>query len=214
MTKIRMFMFAAVAVIVAFGMVGQQALALDVHFHSMIIGKADVPDVMPDAASQLHQLITVMAVASPETSSSNFYWPCFTGGSDPLCSSIPAGGVVLGAPFYTWPLTTCTSSTAACGQIYWLFETDVASTKAAIDVSVTVTQGTSTIYNTGTVDVGTNPGAGYVEVIWADVGFGPGDCATGTCATPVAGAATITTTTTVGKQKATGKATITLSATE
>jgi hypothetical protein len=214
MTKLRMFMFAAAAVIVAFGVSAQQALALDPHFKVTVMKAPGViTDAVPAAASQLHQLYTTMGVAAPADSLGNGYWPCFTGGSDADCSSIPAGAVVVGIPFYTWNLTACTSSTSACGQISWMFETDVASTSATIDVSITVTQGTSTIMNTGTVPVGTNPGAGYVEVISDNVGFGPGDCAVGTCATPVAGAAKITVTTTIGKQKATGTANITLSAT-
>jgi hypothetical protein len=211
MTKIRMFMFAALAVIVAFGVCGQQALALDPHFKTIVVGRAPVSDAVPDAAAQVHQLYTMMGVAPPLDASSLDTWPCFTGGSDPDCSSIAPGGLVLGIPFYTWSLTSCTSSTAACGQISWMFETDVTSTKTAIDVSITVTQGTSTIMNTGTVKIGTNPGSGYVEVISDNVGFGPGDCVVGTCATPVAGAAKITVTTTIGKQKATGVENITLS---
>jgi len=216
MTKTRISMFAALAVIVALGLFGQPALAADFQLHSMIIAKADLPAgmVSPDAASQLHQLVTAMGAGSPDTSSDVPYWPCFTGGSDPACSSIPAGGIVLGAPFYTWPLTTCTSSTEACGTIYWLFETDVASTKAEIDVTVTVTQGSNTIYTVGGA-VGKNPGAGNVEIVYANAAFGEGDCFNGgTCVNPSAGVATITTTTTIGKQSATGKATITLSASD
>jgi hypothetical protein len=55
MTKIRMFMFAALAVIVAFGVCGQQALALDPHFKTIVVGRAPVSDAVPDAAAQVHQ---------------------------------------------------------------------------------------------------------------------------------------------------------------
>jgi hypothetical protein len=222
MTKTRLFIFTAIAVIGAFGVCGQQALAQESvsnpHLHSVVIGKAPVQsDVAPDAtASQVHQLYTTLNELPPLDSSNNPEWPCSGGGTDPDCSTIAQGGLVIGFPFYTWPLTTCTSSTDACGEVTWMFETDVASTKTKIDVSVTVTQGTTTkttIYSSGTLSAGTNPGAGYTEVYALPVGFGPGDCfATGsTCGTPVAGPATITVVTTIGKQTATGVATIILS---
>jgi hypothetical protein len=214
MTKTRMFVFAALAVIVAFGVCGQQALALDPHFKVVTIGHGTTQsDAVPDAASQVHQGITAMGAAAPADSSGNATWPCFTGETDPDCSSIAAGGLVVGIPAFTWNLAACTSSTAACGQIYWTFETDVKSKTAPINISLTVTQGTSTIYSTGTIDVGTNPGAGFIEAIAGNVAFGPGDCTVGTCATPVAGAATITVTTKIGTSTATGTAHITLSAT-
>jgi hypothetical protein len=216
MTKIRMFMFAALAAIVALGVCGQQALALDTHFKIASIGRAPVQsETLPPAASQVHEGVTGMGVAPPLDAGGLDTWPCFTGTTDADCSSIASGGLVIGVPVYTWSLTNCTSSTAACGQIFWTFETDVVSTKTPIDVSITVTQGTTTkttIFSTGTQSVGANnPGAGYIEVISDDVAFGPGDCAAPTtCGTPVAGPATITVTTIIGKQKATGTATITL----
>jgi hypothetical protein len=223
MTKIRKSMLAALAVTVVFGVCRQQALAqslvLNPHVHSVVIGKSLAsPDAEPDAtASQVHQLYTTMNELPPLDTSGNPEWPCAGGGADADCSSIAEGGLVIGFPFYTWPLTTCTSSTEACGEITWMFETDVASTKAAIDVTVTVTQGTTTkttIYSSGKLSAGTNPGAGYTEVYALPVAFGSGDCATGTCGTPVAGPATITVVTTIGTQKATGTAQIKLSSTE
>jgi len=217
-------MFAALAAMAVLGVCGQQALAQDAilkpHVYSVVLGRAAAqPDAMPEAtASQVHQLYTTMNELPPLDGSGNPEWPCAGGGSNADCSSIAAGGLVIGFPFYTWPLTTCTSSTEACGEITWMFETDVASTKATIDITITVTQGTTTksdIYTSGTIKGGTNPGAGYTEVFAIPVAFGAGDCfATGTtCVTPVAGPATITVTTTIGKQTATGVAQITLSST-
>jgi hypothetical protein len=210
-----MFMFGALSAIAVFGICGQQALALEPHFRIATIGRQPVAEAVPEAAtSQVHQGITGMGVAPPLDAGGGDTWPCFTGGTDVDCSSIAAGGLVVGVPAYTWSLTGCTSSTNACGQIYWTFETDVANTKAPMEVSITVTQGTTTkttIASTGTVDIGPNPGAGFIEVISDDIAFGPGDCATGTtCGTPVAGAATITIITTIGKSKAEGVAQITL----
>jgi hypothetical protein len=207
-----MFMFAALAVIVAFGVCGESALALDPHFRVASIGALPVQtDNQPAAASLVHQGITGMGVLPPLDATSVDTWPCFTGGSDPDCSSIAAGGLVVGVPLYTWSLTGCTSSTAACGQIFWTFETDVTSKKTAINVSITVTQGTSTIMSTGTVDIGKNPGAGFIEIISDDVAFGVGDCAAPTmCVAPIAGPATIKVTTAIGQQKSSGTYAITL----
>jgi hypothetical protein len=218
MKRLRMFAFAALAVVVALGVSGQ-AFAVDPHFKIVTVGPVagHTSDAEPQAASQVHQLMTNMGVAAPADSSGDATWPCFTGGSDPDCSSIAAGGLVVGIPFYTWSLSSCTSSSAACGQIYWAFETDVASTKAPIEITLNVTQGSNVIYSTGSapLNVGPNPGKGYMEIISGNVGFGVGDCGAGvTCVAPVAGAATITTTTKIGTSTATGKAVIVLSASE
>ena len=212
MTKTRISMSAALAVVVAFGVSGSSALALEPHFRIVSVGNAAVQsEAAPAAASQVHQGVTAMGVLPPLDATSADTWPCFTGGTDPDCSSIAQGGLVLGVPVYTWPLAACTSTTAPCGQIYWTFETDVTSKKTPIDVSVTVTQGTSTILSTGTVALGKNPGAGFIEAISDDVAFGPGACvAPATCVAPVAGTATIKVTTTIGTQKATGTYTIKL----
>jgi hypothetical protein len=212
MTKTRMFMSAALAVVFAFGVCAESALALDPHFRLISIGSRPVQtDAVPDAASLVHQGVTAMGVLPPLDASSLDTWPCFTGGTDPDCSAIAAGGLVIGVPVATWSLTNCTSSTLACGQIFWTFETDVTSKKTAIDVSITVTQGTSTIMSTGVVNIGKNPGAGFIEAISDDVAFGVGDCASPTvCVAPVAGPATIKVTTAIGQQKAAGSYAITL----
>jgi len=220
MTKNRMSQFAALVASVGFCVCGQQALALDPHFRIVTIGQAPVQsDAEQAAASGIHQLITAFGVLPPLDSHDKPEWPCFGGGGNADCSSIALYGLVIGDPYYTWPLRTCTSSTEACGQVYWVFETDVTSTTTPIDVSVTITQGTATkttIYASGTYPLGVNnPGAGYIEVVDNDLAFGPGNCAAGfTCGTPVAGVATITVVTTIGTHSATGTAKITLSATD
>lgn len=220
MTKIRMFMIAALAVVVALGVCGQPAHAQELitnpYLHGAVIGRVPIEaDAVPDAAAaQVHELTTSMDVLPPLDADNNPEWPCFGGGTD--CASIATDGLVIGAPFYTWSLKTCTSSTYACGELTWTFETDVKSTTAAVSFLVTVTQGTTTkttIYKSASLSGGTNPGTGYVEVWALPIAFGPGDCATGTCGTPVAGPATLTVVTTIGTQKATGTATITLSST-
>lgn len=218
MTKIRMFGIAAPAVMVAFGVYGQAAFAQDSaiskpQLHMATIGRVQVgPDDVPDAASQVHQGITGMGVLPPQDTGGVDEWPCFGGGGDADCSTIALGGLVIGTPVYTWPLTACTSNTAACGQIFWTFETDIKSTTAPINVSITVTQGTTTKTTIASLsgNVGANPGAGFIEIISADVAFGPGDCGAGTCGTPVQGPATIKVTTKIGTSTATGSAVILL----
>ena len=216
MTKIRVIPFAALAVIVALGMIGQPALAQDfvstLHLQGTIAGRtAPHSDAVPDAASQVHELYTTMNELPPLDGSGNGEWPC--GGGSPDCADIAAGGLVIGFPFYSWSLTGCTSSTLACGEITWMYETDVKSTTAKVSFQVTVTQGSTTkttIYSAGPLSGGKNPGQYYTEVWSLPVGFGPGDCFTTgtTCGTPVAGPATVTVTTTIGTQKTTGTAVI------
>ena len=82
---------------------------------------------------------------------------------------------------------------------------DNASRKAALNVSITITQGTgtteTTILQTGTLNPGANtPG---IVVISGGTAVGPGNCATATCVAPVAGKATMKVTTQVGKARAT-----------
>ncbi len=210
MTKIRMFMFAALAAFLVFGVSGQAQTAWEPHVKMMAVPMSHPVD--PDAASKLHTTQTGMAVGAPADSSGNAYWPCFTGTSDPDCSSIPEGALVNGWSLYTWNLPACTSSSAACGEIYWFVEDDFASTKYNVVATVTVTQGTSTIY-TNKYNYGKNPGSGYIFIVAFDAAFGVGDCFNGgTCVAPVAGAAVISTTFTIGSQQATSKATILLSA--
>jgi hypothetical protein len=201
MMKIRMIMFAALAVIVAFGVCGQQAQAQNSRTTLSVVGKAPTHPVTPDASpSLLYQGVTTMGVLPPADPNGNAYWPCFTGGgSNPNsadCSTIPAGGVVFGFPVYTWPLTSCTgvSSTAPCGQVYWTFEDDN-STSGEISAQVVVKQGTSYVYDSGYVKLGKNTGLdGYILAISFDVAFGVGNCTptTVTCVAPVSGPATIT----------------------
>jgi len=214
MTKIRVIMFAALAVIVAFGVTGQ-ALAQDSvanpHIHVATLGTVRVPHAnIPDATTALNQGITAMGVAAPLDASSLDEWPCF--GDEPSqanaadCSSIAAGGIVLGIPVQNWSLANCTNSSTGCGgQIYWTFEDD--STTGTLYVSITVKQGSTIIFGTGSVKLGTIKGApGTIEVISDDgiafLGAGSGSCATGiTCGTAVSGPATITVATTIYTSK-------------
>lgn len=219
MNGIRLSTFAALAAIAAFGVAGPPALAQDAtpinpHFHVGTLGMLRVPHAnVPNATTALNQGITAMGVGAPADSGGGDTWPCFTGDAVnfPDCSSLPAGGLLVGIPVQNWPLSDCTNSTTGCGgQIYWTFEDD--SAKGALIVSVTVTQGTTTILATGNANLGTVKGSpGAIEIIYLDgIAFlGAGSCPpTGiTCGTPVAGPATISVVTTI-KQSSTVKTSI------
>jgi len=213
MTKTRMIVFAALAVVLTLGVCGQaqaqDASPVTSHFHVATLGTVRVPHAnVPDATTALNQGITAMGVGAPLDTGGNDTWPCFTGDPTdfPDCSSIAAGGIVLGIPVQNWSLADCTNATTGCGgQIYWTFEDD--SAKGALIVSITVKQGTTTIFATGSAKLGTVVGSpGAIEVISDDgiafLGPGSGSCATGiTCGTAVAGPATIVVTTTIQQSK-------------
>ena len=122
--------------------------------------------------------------------------------------------MLIGEPTPVQSLANCTTASApGCGQVYYTIT--VGSGAGTVSLGITAKQGTSTILDVPLTAAGSIPSgqAGYIYVItWDDIGFGPGDCATGvTCATPVAGAATITVSTKIGKgATVTGKTTINL----
>jgi hypothetical protein len=206
-TKTRMFIFAALAATVTFGVVGQPALAAAPQFHISVIGHVPA-QVSPDpAAPTIFQLATNFGTLAPVDGSGNDEWPCFTGGSDADCSSIPAGGLVVGVPTYTVSLADCLNPNVACIWGYEAVEDDNPSTTEAFKWGLRMTQGDSVILDTGMLNFGPNtPNAIYV--IGGNLDVGPGNCAVGTCAAPVAGKATATTYTWVGKSVVLGHATI------
>ncbi|HTQ55181.1 MAG TPA: hypothetical protein VMI94_12020 [Bryobacteraceae bacterium] len=141
--------------------------------------------------------IIALGTYPPTDSSGGTQWPCFTGGTDPDCSSIPAGGIVLGIPYQDWNLSDCTSG--ACGQVYWSFTSNSAS--GSVMVSETITQGNNVVYQSGLTNLG--PGtAPFLTFVWDEIGLGPTAC--NGCVAPVRGAAKITTTATVGSTTITG----------
>jgi hypothetical protein len=198
-------MFAALAVIVAFSVCGQQAYAEGIQLHVAAAGNSlPAGAVTPDVSSKVYQLSAgVSDSIPPGSSSSNPIWPCFTGGSDPNCSSLPAGAVVEPYPMYTLSLAD-----AAAGDViwlYWWFEDDNASKTKQLEGSITITQGASTILQTGTLDFGDNIQGSVIVSGTAVVGVG--QCATATCVEPVSGKATMTVETWVGTgAHVTGKA--------
>jgi hypothetical protein len=119
-------------------------------------------------------------------------WPCFGGSTD--CSSVMAGGLVVGTPEALW-----SKSCSGCGQIYYTFQTTTATGTA--NVVITVTQGSpaKTLFKTSG-SIGTIP-KNIIEVVnVTGVSF------TGA----VAGAATINISTTIGTATIKGAAKIVL----
>ncbi|HUO29921.1 MAG TPA: hypothetical protein VMU80_11940 [Bryobacteraceae bacterium] len=160
--------------------------------------------VAPDAtAPPILPGIVAFGTTPPLDGQGNEEWPCFTGGSDADCSSIPAGAVVVGMPYQYWSLAACNISNPgeSCGQIYWSFSSNTAS--GDVQVSETIKQGNNVIYKSGVTDLG--PGtAPFVSFVWDEIGFGPNACSG--CVAPVKGAAEIMTTATVGSSTMSGHA--------
>ena len=143
MTKTRMFMFAAIAVIVAFGVGGHPALAAAPQFHRSVIGHVPA-QVSPDTTGPtILQLVTTLGTLAPIDGSGNYEWPCLTG--DPInwpdCSSIPAGGLVIGLPTYTVSLANCLDPTVACIGGVEVVEDDNPSTTKNFNWGLRITTG-------------------------------------------------------------------------
>ena len=200
MTKIRMLMFAAIAVIVAFGVGGHPALAAAPQFHRSVIGHVPA-QVSPDTtAPTIFQLVTTLGTLAPIDGSGNDEWPCLTGDAVkwPDCSSIPAGGLVIGLPTYTVSLANCLDPNVACIGGVEVVEDDNPSTTKDFNWALRITQGDAVILDTGELNLGPNM-PNTIQFIGGNLYVGPGNCATGTCVSPVAGKATATTWTWVGK---------------
>jgi hypothetical protein len=185
-----MFLFTALAVVLACGVCVQQGLAQedDYQVGTGQLGVASVGALTlgPDlTGAGLFQGIVAMGPNPPSSGD----WPCFAGGSGAGCAAIPAGGLVVGVPVQVWDLSS------ANGQIYYTFQTTTAHGKG--HTTVTVKQGTTTILNVSG-SLGTIL-ADKLHAVWVN-----GATFTGA----IAGPATITVTTKVGTEKITGKATI------
>jgi hypothetical protein len=188
MLKIRVLLFSALAVVLAFGILGQQALAQDAAgnqaFHATAIGHPS-PGSTDAATPGMFQGITAMGPNPPAAGD----WPCFAGNT--ACSAIASGGLVVGVPVQVWPVAS------ANGQIYWTFETTTSAGTAK--VSVKVTQGATTILSVK----GKIPGIAANSIYSIDL---TGASFTGA----VAGPATITTSTKIGTTTIKGTAKIVL----
>jgi hypothetical protein len=137
MRTLREILFTALGVVLAFGILGQQALAQDEagtpQFRVTTIAHMEPASVDPTTAPALLPGIVAMG-PNPAAAGD---WPCFAGST--ACSSIAAGGLVVGIPYQIWPLAS------ADGQIYYTFSTTTAS--GTTHVAIKVTQGATTIYD-------------------------------------------------------------------
>ena len=193
-----MFVIAALAVVIALGAWGRPAMAADIAvFDGIHVTVQASEHWVPNATAALLQgpVMWDNGTVVP---------PCF-GGNSP-CTTDPAGGVNIGFPIPFWPIngsgtgTTCNNVTLqACGQIDSFIQTNTAEGK--IGATITITQGTTTIFTYSNTDIGTAKSGEVISVSVAGIELD---------ATAIAGEATITVTTTVGKSKVSGKTTIVL----
>jgi hypothetical protein len=186
MTRTRLFLHAAVAAIVAFGICGQQELnAQDAAVstgHGVFVGPS-LPEADVATAPAMYQGIVLVGIDPPATHP--HAWPCVPGDSG--CPSLPPNGFVIPYPYQVIPIN-------AAGMIVSTFTTNSASGTA--DVNVTVTQGKTTI-STGSTNFAVSANGQYYA-------YFPDAALSGA----TKGAETVTVTTTVGSATITGKITI------
>jgi hypothetical protein len=222
MTKPPLFQIISFPAIVAFLLCGQHMLAQETHAKSRLHIQAHVAGtvdqgIKSDAVVEskiLRQLSSGFGILPPKDANGDDEWPCVPNSANanyPDCSSIAAGGVVIGVPGFTQSLTSCddnTSTISYCGQILWFYEDDTGDSTDDLIITISAKQGANYIADV-VYNFGPNPyPAGSVVIISDDTAFGtlgetgPGNgfCyySTETCVNPKAGAATITVTTTVG----------------
>jgi hypothetical protein len=200
MTKLKALpLFAALAV-VALSICGPQAQA-ETKNHTKYSIKV-IPHGGPNAeranpsalANGLYGVSQVFAYTAYPTlnSDTSDIWPCFASGGtvasteNPDCPTIgspkipfPAGGVVLGAYSYSWPLAACdatSTSSPVCGQTETWYEDDSNDSTDDLTYSIVATQGSATLYDSGTVDFGPNVYGGLSPaadvIIYGDQNFG------------------------------------------
>jgi len=220
--KLRSLTVAVTVSILFFVSLGQQALAqearADVHMritppsHSLELRTPNSADGV------MVPLISGFTALPPTDGGGLDEWPCQPGSGDNSadCSSIAAGGLVIGTPAYTWSYAACnaaSSTSTNCGQIFWSYEDDTGDNTDDLIISVVAKQGTAFLLDTGSINLGVNAAAvGSTVVISLDGAFGTlgasgknnGYCAGSnkTCSNPLSSAPiTITTNTTIGRYK-------------
>jgi len=201
MTRIHTILLASLALILAFGVCVPQAQAENGHFGTAAIRVAAMPDAVPAVTSPLIQQGMTAMGPNPPTYGPPPSWPCIPAAAP--CSSDPAGGMLVATPEEVFTVTNC-ESTAGCGELWWTFQTSASLTcptaGCPISVAITAKQGTNTVYSLPLTSVGTIPspasvGGPYVDVIYAQQGFGITNW--GATVDPTAGNVTITVTTQV-----------------
>lgn len=205
-------MFAALAVIVAFGVRGQaqaQAVAGQNQHAKLTMASPIQPteDMTPDLEAQLFGVVNhpplvggslAMGVIPPLDGSGDDEWPCFGGGAD--CSAIASGGYVSGYPNVGWSKSGCNNK--ACAQLIWWVLLNSSDTTDDVIITIEVKQGTKVINYSGPIDFG--PQAAGTYYLTDDyLGFGTKECASGeTCGKASTGLATMTATIQVGSSSA------------
>jgi len=211
MTKIRTFMVAALAAIVALGVCAQahaQTISLGPHLRLVAVATVPTAAVPSETTQEMIGGAFALGVIAPLDGSGNPYWPCLTGGPDADCSSIPSGAWVSGIPYLSWSYSC---SGGPCAEFFWWFQDGTVDTVDHLVMEISIKQGKRTVFDTGALDVGPNPYPQRLTSLYGELAFGPGNCAAGiTCSNPVTGKATIEATATVGTQTATTRQTIDL----
>jgi hypothetical protein len=198
-----MFTFAALAVIVAFGISGQaQAQGIvgqNPHLKLTVAGHIPPAEgVTPDVNPPLVGGSLSLGVLPPTDGSGNPEWPCFGGDTD--CSGIAAGGWVQGVPLVVWSKADCKNT--VCAQLLWWFQDNSTDTTDDLIITLEVKQGTKVIMNTGPLDFGPNAYTGDTVYLTSYAAFGTAECAVGTCHNPATGEAVLTATVQVGSSTA------------
>jgi hypothetical protein len=176
--------------------------AADIGFKAQIVPHIRTDSLLPGIPPNLYPLSGQFGNLPPQDGNGNDYWPCYTGGGNADCSSIPDGGVVVAIPTYAWSLSACDNNTgpaAPCGQIYFFYQDLTGDSSDDLIVTVTVKQGNNFIFAVGPKDLGPNPYDDETVVFSGDKAFGTqgqtgkgnGWCAGSkhTCVDPVAGLA-------------------------
>lgn len=208
MTNIRIFLLVTLAFVIVLGVSGRQGLAqtaLQFHLYTIERGPVVSGDAVPNATPAVSQGIVAMGPLSLTSPPNPDSWPCFA--PNKPCTADPSSGMLIGVPQELWSLASCNN--ASCGQIYYTFETGSGS--GAIVASIKVSQGTGTSAKT-ILSVSGNIGTAKPNTFYCvpldGVGFGTNFC--NGCVAPVAGVATISTSTKVGTVTIKGSAKITL----
>jgi hypothetical protein len=127
-------------------------------------------------AANLYSLSAVFAFTAynlPLNNDNTALWPCFgsydgsaNSSENPDCPTVGdpktglyAGGMVTGAPAYTWSLSDCTGTSTTspyCGEVDTFYEDDTVDLTDDELYTVEITQGSNVIYDSGTEDIGPN----------------------------------------------------------
>jgi hypothetical protein len=195
--KSRWFLVLTALAVVAILVCGQLALAEDAprpHYRIQFVPRGAEGIISSDnplaVTKNLYGLTAAFTATDYPTTNSDGtdIWPCFGGGTNvnPDCPSIgnptidfPVGGVALGTPAYVWSLANCnatSTSSPVCGETETFYEDDSGDTTDQLTYTIIATQGTTEIYNSGTVVFGPNPFGGLSPaadvIIYGPANFG------------------------------------------